>query len=112
MRILTRYLLGRMAGPLAAALALLCGLIFALQVLRLGHHILGGGLGAGFGLRLLLYSLPSLAVFCLPLALAAAVLFVMGRMAAAGELEGMALAGRSPLQICAPAGALSAPAPG
>jgi lipopolysaccharide export LptBFGC system permease protein LptF len=100
--LLTRYLLARCAGPLLVALALFCGLIWLLQALRLGHHLLGAGLGAGVAGQALLYSLPTLVVFALPLALAAAILYASGHLAETGELRTLRARGASPLQLGVP----------
>jgi lipopolysaccharide export system permease protein len=101
--LLGSYLLRRALGPTLVALALLCGLIFLLQALRLGHHLLGGG-GAGLGLlaRVSLLSLPTLVVFCLPLSLAAGLLFSLGRLEETGQLLALRAAGASPLRLAAP----------
>jgi lipopolysaccharide export LptBFGC system permease protein LptF len=105
--LLTRYLLVRMLGPLAAACLLFCGLIWTLQALRLGHHILGAGLGAGLLVDLLLLSLPSLLTFSLPLAVAFAVLYTLLRLGSSSELLAMRSFGASPLQLALPSALLS-----
>ena len=107
MSIVTRYLLWRALGPTLVALLLLCGLIFVLQVMRLGHHVVGGGLGAGFVAWLALYSLPTLLIFALPLSLAAGLVFAMGRLADTGQLLALRLAGASPTRLTAAVAALS-----
>lgn len=104
---LTRYLLLRMLGPLAAASLLFCGLIWTLQALRLGHHVLGAGLGAGLLLELLVLSLPALLTFSLPLAVAFAVLYTLLRLGESNELLAMRSFGASPLQLALPGGMLS-----
>jgi hypothetical protein len=105
--VLTRYLLVRMLGPLAAATLLFCGLIWTLQALRLGHHVLGAGLGAGLLLELLVLSLPALLTFALPLAVAFAVLYTLLRLEESNELLAMRSFGASPLQLALPSGLLS-----
>ena len=101
MSIITRYLLLRALGPILVALLLLCGLVFVLQIMRLGHHVVGAGLGAGFVGRLALYSLPTLVVFALPLALAIGLVYALGRLADSGQLLALRLAGASPLRQAA-----------
>jgi lipopolysaccharide export LptBFGC system permease protein LptF len=101
-RLLLRYLLGQLLGPLAVALLLLVGVIWLLQALRLGHHLLGAGLDVGLLARILLYSLPALALYALPFALTAAILFGLGRLAESNELLALRLAGASPRQIASP----------
>ena len=103
MRILTGYLAGRMAAALGVALLLFVGLIWVLHLLRLGHHLLGGpDLELAQVGRLLLYSLPSLLVFALPLALTAGLLFTLAQLAESGELTAMRAAGASPAQLARP----------
>jgi lipopolysaccharide export LptBFGC system permease protein LptF len=99
---LTLYLLSQMAAALVVAVLLLCGLTWALQALRLGHH-LTGALDAGLVGRLLLHSLPALLVLTLPISVAAAVLFSLGQLAETGELEASRILGASPLQLSLPA---------
>jgi len=101
--LLTRYLLARLASPLPVALLLICALLWLLQALRLGHHLVNAGLGPVDVGRTLLYSLPALVVFALPLALAAAILHGTGRLAEANELTTLRARGASPLQLCLPA---------
>jgi hypothetical protein len=101
MRLLTRYLLRQTAGVVILCLLLGAGLVYLLQLLRLGHH-LAGALSAGLLARAFVLSLPTLLLGCLPLALAAALLFSLGRLSDRGELEAFAAAGASPLQIARP----------
>ncbi|MCK5796515.1 MAG: LptF/LptG family permease [Deltaproteobacteria bacterium] len=94
---LSRYLLRQVLAPAILALGLLCALVFGLQALRLGHHLVGSGGGiALFGL-VFLHSLPTLLVFGLPWALAAGVLLTASRLAT--ELEGMRSLGASPARL-------------
>jgi hypothetical protein len=106
-RLVVRYQLIRLTSALSVALLLFAGLIWMLQLLRLGHHVLGSGLGLGLLGQLLLYSLPTLLVIALPLALAAAILFTLGRLEEGGELLALRSAGLSPLQLGLPPGILS-----
>jgi lipopolysaccharide export LptBFGC system permease protein LptF len=106
-RVIDRYLLAGMAGPSLVALCLIAGLVFALQLLRLGHHLAGAGAGALLVGRALLYSLPSLAVFTLPIALFAGILFSLGQRAEEGELTALRSFGASPLRLAAPAALLA-----
>jgi lipopolysaccharide export LptBFGC system permease protein LptF len=101
-RRLTLYLLAQMAAALAVAVVLLCGLTWALQALRLGHH-LTGALDAELVGRLLLFSLPTLLVLTLPISVGAAVLFSLGQLAETGELSASRTLGASPLQLSLPA---------
>jgi len=104
MRIITRHLLAQLGAALLLGLLLLVGLVWALQALRLGHHLALGGAPLG---RLLLWSAPTLLVFALPLALAAAVLLTFGRLAETNQLLALRAAGASPLQLATPALLLS-----
>jgi lipopolysaccharide export system permease protein len=108
MKVLARYLLLPMGGALAAGLVLFAGLVWILQLLRVGHHLLGGTSGAWILGQVFLHSLPTLLVFSFPLALAAAILFTFGRLAATDELLAMRLAGASPLQLALPGVLVSA----
>lgn len=96
---LSRYLARQMLGPLALALVALSVGAWATQLFRLGHHLVGGGLGAPFWASLLLYSAPSLLSFCLPFSLSAAVLYTCVRAARSNELLAMRAAGAAPLRL-------------
>lgn len=106
MSLIFRYLLGRLVWPLLLTLALLCGLLFGMQAMRLGHHLLGQGMGGGALLMLLLLSLPTLLVFVAPFALPCALLLTLGALEQRGELDAMRLAGASGTRLAAPAGVL------
>ena len=103
MRVLTRYLLGRQAVALLVAALLVVGLVWTFQLLRLGHHLVSGagGLPSLLG-ALLLYSLPTLLSFALPLALALAILFSLAQLGETGELDALRAAGASPLRLAWP----------
>jgi len=103
-RRLTRYQLTHLALSLPVAVLLLAGLIWILQVMRLGHHLMVTADSDSVRLlgRLLLFSLPTLLSVALPLGLAAAVLHTLGQLAETGELEAMRTLGLSPLQLAIP----------
>lgn len=92
-----RYLLRQTLLPLLLALSLLVAVVFALQALRLGHHLVGSGGGVLLLATVLVHALPTLLVFGLPLALVAALLFTGARLSA--ELEAMQGSGASPAQL-------------
>jgi len=101
-KLLDRYIVRQAVGPLLLAVILLCAVIWALQLLRLGHHLAGGGeLFVLLG-RAVPYSLPTLLVFVLPLASAAAVVYCLGRLTETRQLLAMQLAGVAPLQLVRP----------
>jgi hypothetical protein len=106
-RILTRYLLVRQLASVSVVLALLVGLVWLSQALRLAHHVLGSTNLPLLG-KILVASLPTLVVRTLPLAVAAGILLALGRLAAAGELLAMQLAGARPLRLAAPSVLLAA----
>ncbi len=112
MSFLERYLLGRLALPALLSLLLLCGVLFALQAMRIGHHLMGQGMDAGSLLMLVALSLPTLVVFAAPFALFAALLFTMGKLEETGELGAMRLAGASGGRIAGPGLLLSLAAAG
>jgi lipopolysaccharide export LptBFGC system permease protein LptF len=102
-RIITRYVLAQLAMATALALLLLAGVVFALQALRLGHHVLGAGLGVKLLGEVLLYGAPALLLFVLPFALAAGVLFALARLGETNQLLALRVAGVSARQLGRPA---------
>lgn len=95
--LLSRYLLRQLIWPTLLSTLLICVMIWGLQALRLGHHLVGSGLGAAGVLELFALSLPTLSIFSLPLGLASGVLLTLTRLA--GELDAMAAAGASPARL-------------
>lgn len=93
---LTRYIARQVALSTALALLLIGSFIFALQAMRLGHHLVGSGLGASGVVLIVLYTLPTMAVFALPFAAVSAILLVYARLHAGGEIGAMAACGATP----------------
>lgn len=96
MSVLTRYIARQVAISAALALSLIGSFVFALQAMRLGHHLVGSGLGVRGLLLCVLYALPTMTVFALPFATVGAIVLVYARLHAGGEIEAMAACGATP----------------
>ncbi|MBW2731074.1 MAG: LptF/LptG family permease [Deltaproteobacteria bacterium] len=95
--LLSRYLMRQLLWPTLLLTLLFCVLVWGLQALRLGHHLVGSGIGFIGILELFALSLPGLLVFTLPLGLACALALTLVRLSP--ELKAMRTAGASPARL-------------
>jgi lipopolysaccharide export LptBFGC system permease protein LptF len=87
----------RMLAPFFIALFGLCAAVVALQLLRLGHHLVGAGLGVIGLLGVIAASLPTVVAYVLPIALVFGVLAPCARLS--NELFAARAMGASPRQL-------------
>lgn len=99
MRLLDRYLLKEIAGPLVVGLALFFVIICFGQVLKVSDSITGLGITLGELLDALMYSLPPLMGLLLPVSGLFAILLGVGRMAADREMVALSSSGVSPYRL-------------
>lgn len=106
-RQLDRYLLRQMAGVAAVIALVLAGLLLMTQSLRFLELVIDSGASGLVFMTLSLLALPRFFEVILPIAMAAAVVFVYLRLRKDGELSVMQAAGMSPAQIARPGFILS-----
>jgi len=99
MAILPRYVLRQAVGPFLLSTGLACALIWTLQAMRIGHHLVGAPSLFGAVLSALALSLPSLLLFTVPVTLAGAIVFALMRLRERRQWQAMLFTGASPLQL-------------
>lgn len=97
-----RYLLREISGPLALGLLVYTLILLVQQFFSFADWIIKRGIPAAQVGRLLLYSLPSIVVLTLPMALLLGVLLGIGRLASDSELVAMRAAGVSIFRLTRP----------
>ena len=91
--VLSRYVIRSCLAPVTLCLALLCVVVFALQFLRLGHHLLSAETPPLALLKLFVYALPTLLTFALPLATMGGTLLALCRLGDDGQWRGLQTVG-------------------
>lgn len=97
--ILHRYILRQILLPAALSFVSLNLLFLVVQLLKVAELAAGAGLGLPALLRVALLFLPGFCVLTIPISVLAGVLLGFGRLAAEGELVGLAGAGLSARRI-------------
>ena len=102
MRLLSRYVLGRLAAPFAFALAALTGFMLLNQVARRFEQLAGKGLEWTVIAEVFVLCLPFIMALTLPMAVLVAVLFSFSNLAADNEVTAMRASGVSVPQLLRP----------
>ena len=102
MRLLSRYVLGRLAAPFAFALAALTGFMLLNQVARRFEQLAGKGLEWTVIAEVFILCLPFIMALTLPMAVLVAVLFSFSNLAADNEVTAMRASGVSVPQLLLP----------
>ena len=102
MRLLSRYVLGRLAAPFVFALAALTGFMLLNQVARRFEQLAGKGLEWTVIAEVFVLCLPFIMALTLPMAVLVAVLFSFSNLAADNEVTAMRASGVSVPQLLRP----------
>src|SRR5687768_6650724 len=102
MRLLSRYVLGRLAAPFVFALAALTGFMLLNQVARRFEQLAGKGLEWTVIVEVFVLCLPFIMALTLPMAVLVAVLFSFSNLAADNEVTAMRASGVSVPQLLRP----------
>jgi|SRR5687768_10106179 len=102
MRLLSRYVLARLAAPFAFALAALTGFMLLNQVARRFEQLAGKGLEWTVIAEVFVLCLPFILALTLPMAVLVAVLFAFSNLAADNEITAMRASGVSVPQLLRP----------
>lgn len=102
MRLLSRYVLGRLVAPFLFALAALTGFMLLSQVARRFEQLTGKGLGWQVIAEVFGLSLPFILALTIPMAVLVAVLFAFSQLAADNEVTAMRASGVSVVQLVSP----------
>ena len=102
MKLLSRYVLVRLAAPFAFALAALTGFMLLNQVARRFEQLAGKGLEWTVIAEVFLLCIPFILALTLPMAVLVAVLFAFSNLAADNEITAMRASGVSVPQLLLP----------
>lgn len=108
MRILSRYILRRLAAPFAFALTALTFLMLLDQLAKLFGKLVGKGLGWRVVVEVFALSIPFMLAVIVPMAVLVAVLYTFTQMASDNEITAMKASGVSLLRMAAPVLAVAA----
>lgn len=101
-KILDRYIATEMAMPFFLGMGIFTFIFLMNQLVTLADLILVQGVGAWQIFKVLVYTLPSLAVFTIPMAVLLATLVVFGKMSADSEITACRAAGISLYRLLVP----------
>ncbi len=103
MNLITKYIFNQLLSGVLIVTAVLTGVAWLTQIIRLLKYILERGLSVGSFLTFTSFLLPQLINIVLPIALFAVILFVYNRMVMDKELVVMHVSGASRWQLAKPA---------
>lgn len=106
-RIIHRYLFREMLGPFFVSLGVFTFVLLLAKVMELTDLVVTRGVGLGVVGRLLLYTMPYLFVFTLPMATLLGVLLAFLRLSTDNEITALKAAGVGLLQLVPPVAALA-----
>lgn len=109
-KILDRYIISELAGPFVLGMGIFTFIFLMNQLVQLSDLILVQGVGAWQVFKVLVYTLPSLAVFTIPMAVLLATLVVFGKMSADSEITAFRAAGVSLYRLLVPVNLFAAAA--
>ena len=101
------YLTKEILSPLFVTLLVFSFIFLTSNILRLTELMLNRGVELGSILRLILYTIPFLLVFTIPMSILVAVALAFGRLSGDGEITAMKASGISLSQLIAPVIAVS-----
>ncbi len=103
MKLLTRYILRELAGPLVFALSSLTALLLLQQVAKQFGNLVGKGLGWGVIGEFFLLSIPFIIAMTMPMGVLVAVLYAFSRLTAENEITALRASGISVMRLVRPA---------
>lgn len=103
MKLLTRYILRELIGPLIFALSTLTALLLLQQVAKQFGNLVGKGLGWGVIGEFFLLSIPFIIAMTMPMGVLVAVLYAFSRLTAENEITALRASGISVMRLVRPA---------
>jgi len=102
MRILRTYLLKEHAGPFLISLGVFTGVLLLGNLVKLADLVVNKGVGLDYLLRFILYLVPFLCSYTIPMALLTAILLAFGRLGQDNELTAIRASGISLWRLTGP----------
>ncbi|MBO8142266.1 MAG: LptF/LptG family permease [Firmicutes bacterium] len=106
MKVLDRYILRELIGPLFFGLAAFTGMFAGVELVQAVRTAVDYGAPIGSALHLIALRLPQIVVWTVPMAMLLAALLAMGRLSGTGEIIAMKAAAVSFYRIAAPVAAM------
>jgi lipopolysaccharide export system permease protein len=103
LKLLTRYILRELIGPLIFALSTLTALLLLQQVEKQFGNLVGKGLGWGVIGEFFLLSIPFIIAMTMPMGVLVAVLYAFSRLTAENEVTALRASGISVMRLVRPA---------
>jgi lipopolysaccharide export system permease protein len=103
LKLLTRYILRELVGPLIFALSTLTALLLLQQVAKQFGNLVGKGLGWGVIGEFFLLSIPFIIAMTMPMGVLVAVLYAFSRLTAENEVTALRASGISVMRLVRPA---------
>jgi len=103
LKLLTRYILRELVGPLIFALSTLTALLLLQQVAKQFGNLVGKGLGWGVIGEFFLLSIPFIVAMTMPMGVLVAVLYAFSRLTAENEVTALRASGISVMRLVRPA---------
>jgi lipopolysaccharide export system permease protein len=103
LKLLTRYILRELIGPLIFALSTLTALLLLQQVAKQFGNLVGKGLGWGVIGEFFLLSIPFIIAMTMPMGVLVAVLYAFSRLTAENEVTALRASGISVMRLVRPA---------
>ena len=103
MKLLTRYILRELIGPLIFALSTLTALLLLQQVAKQFGNLVGKGLGWAVIGEFFLLSIPFIIAMTMPMGVLVAVLYAFSRLTAENEVTALRACGISVMRLVRPA---------
>ena len=102
LKLLTRYILRELIGPLIFALSTLTALLLLQQVAKQFGNLVGKGLGWGVIGEFFLLSIPFIIAMTMPMGVLVAVLYAFSRLTAENEVTALRASGISVMRLVRP----------
>lgn len=102
MRILRNYILRELLGPFISSLIVFTFVMLMGNIIKLADMVINKGVGLIAVSRLVIYLLPYLFTYTIPMSLLTAILLSFGRLSADNEITAMRANGISVYRICLP----------
>jgi len=99
LKLLTRYILRELIGPLIFALSTLTALLLLQQVAKQFGNLVGKGLGWGVIGEFFLLSIPFIIAMTMPMGVLVAVLYAFSRLTAENEVTALRASGISVMRL-------------
>ena len=101
-KIISLYIFNELVGPFFLGISIFTFIFLMNRILKLTEMVVNRGVGLSLVFKLLAYTLPTLLVFTIPMAVLLAVISALGRLSTDGEIISLKASGVSLYQLAPP----------